>query len=131
LRAAYDHLPLIATRNTIGNSPGADGHHNKLSFDPPDARSVDIVRQAWRLGIPIGAQNSGVFTLGQAGVLKGKRFAVQAENASSFPGATFAGVGVVVDGNVVTSGTCPYRAQERNKPDGTAELTQKFLALIH
>jgi 2-oxoglutarate ferredoxin oxidoreductase subunit gamma len=32
LRTAYDHPPLIATRTTIGKPPGADGHHNNLSF---------------------------------------------------------------------------------------------------
>jgi putative intracellular protease/amidase len=103
------------------------------SDDPPDSKSVDIVKQAWGFGIPLAAQNGGVWTLAQAGVLKGKHFAAEAENASwitALTSGTFAGIGVVVDGNVVTSGTCPYRAQERNKPDGTAELTRKFIALI-
>jgi transcriptional regulator GlxA family with amidase domain len=100
------------------------------SDDSPDSTSVDIVKQAWALRIPLAAQNGGVFTLAEAGVLEGKHFAVQAESASWISGGTFAGIGVVVDGNVVTSGTCPYRAQELGKPDGTAESTQKFIALI-
>jgi hypothetical protein len=32
LRAAHDRLPLIATRNTIGKPPGADGYQNSLPF---------------------------------------------------------------------------------------------------
>jgi putative intracellular protease/amidase len=98
--------------------------------DPPDSESIDIVKQAWGLGIPLAAQNSGVFTLDYAGVLKGKHFAVQTDIAKWITDGTFAGIGVVVDVNVVTSGTCPYKAQQRSKPDGTAELTQKFIALI-
>jgi hypothetical protein len=33
LIAAYGHLPLIATRNTIGVPSGANGHHGNLSFE--------------------------------------------------------------------------------------------------
>jgi len=100
------------------------------SYDPVDSKMVDIVKQAWRLGMPLAAQNSGVLVLTSAGVLRGKRFAIAADNAGDVSGGTFAGIGVVVDGNIVTSGTCPNRAKVLSKPDGTAELTQKFIALI-
>lgn len=100
------------------------------SNDMPIPRAVEIVSQAWKSGRPLAAQNGGVFTLGAAGVLKGKRFTCQPEDAHWIPEGTYAGIGVVVDGNVVTSGTCPYVAQQLNKPDGTKELTQKFVAML-
>lgn len=101
------------------------------SNDNPIPRAVEIVSQAWNSGKPLAAQNGGVFTLGQAGVLKGKRFTCQPEDAHWIADGIYAGIGVVVDGNVATSGTCPYMAQQLNKPDGTAELTKKFIALLH
>jgi putative intracellular protease/amidase len=100
------------------------------SNDPPIAKAVEIVSQAWKMGKPLAAQNGGVFTLGQAGALKGKRFTCQPEDAHWIADGIYAGIGVVVDGNVVTSGTCPFMANQLNKPDGTAELTKKFIALL-
>jgi putative intracellular protease/amidase len=100
------------------------------SNDPPIPKAVEIVSQAWQSGKPLAAQMGGVFTLGAAGVLKGKQFACQPGDAHWIPDGIYAGSGVVVDGKVATSGTCPYMAKALNKPDGTAELTKKFIALI-
>jgi outer membrane protein assembly factor BamB len=101
-----------------------------VSNDPPDARAVSIVRQAWRLGKPVAAQDGGIPTLRDAGVLDGRHFAADAQSSSLFPGALYSGTGVVVDGNLVTSGTCPFKADERNLPDGTAEMARKFISLL-
>jgi len=100
------------------------------SNDPPNTKAVEIVSQAWKLGKPLAAQNGGVFTLGAAGVLQGRRFACQPGDAHWVADGIYGGDGVVVDGNVATSGTCPYMAQANKKPDGTAELTRKFIALL-
>ena len=100
------------------------------SNDMPIPKAVEIVSQAWHSGKPLAAQNGGVFTLWQTGVLKGKRFTCQPQDAHWVADGIYAGIGVVVDGNVATSGTCPNVAQQLKKPDGTAELTKKFIALL-
>jgi protease I len=94
---------------------------------PPDA--AEIVKKAVALGKPVAAQNVGVFTLAKAGVLKGKQFALLSGYQSYVPEGIYKGEGVVQDGNIVTSGTCPYTAMP-GKPDGTPELTQKFITLL-
>ena len=43
---------------------------------------------------------------------------------------TYSGIGVVQDGNLVTSGTCPLMAMQLGKPSGTQELTQKLVAMM-
>ena len=100
------------------------------SNDPPIPKAVEIVSQAWHLGKALAAQNGGVFTLGAAGVLKGRQFACQPGDAHWIADGIYAGIGVVVDGKVATSGTCPFVAKALTKPDGTAEVTKKFIALI-
>ncbi len=100
------------------------------SNDPPIPKAVEIVSEAWQSGKPLAAQMGGVFTLGAAGVLKGRQFACQPEDAHWIPDGIYAGIGVVWDGKVATSGTCPYIAKALGKPDGTAELTKRFIALI-
>ncbi|MBI5302037.1 MAG: DJ-1/PfpI family protein [Chloroflexi bacterium] len=96
---------------------------------PPDA--AEIVKKAVAQGKPVAAQLTGVFTLAAAGVLNGKQFAINPgyENYIPKAGGIFKGAGVVQDGNIVTSGTCPKMASAA-RPDGTTELTQKFIALL-
>jgi hypothetical protein len=62
--------------------------------------------------------------------LKGKKYAIFSEpdNDVRFAGAAYSGRGVVQDGNIITSGTCPFIAKQESATDGTPELTQ---ALIH
>ncbi len=100
------------------------------STDMPIPKAVEIVSHVWHSGKPLAAQNGGVFTLWQAGALKSKRFTCQPQDAHWVADGIYAGIGVVVDGNVATSGTCPNVAKQLNKPDGTAELTNKFIALL-
>lgn len=97
---------------------------------PIPSESVTILKKAMALKKPIAAQNSAVLILYQAGALKGKRFALEADMAPSVKDGTYGGIGVVQDGNLVTSGTCPLMAREVAKPDCTPELMQKFVALI-
>jgi hypothetical protein len=47
-----------------------------------------------------------------------------------FHRAIYRGDGVVIDDNIITSGICPYMAQMTDRPDGTAELTERFMAEI-
>jgi len=76
---------------------------------PPE--SVAIVRKAVAANKPIAAQNSAVLILTQAGATRGKRFAIEADMATAVKDGRYSGIGVVQDGNLVTSGTCPLMAE--------------------
>jgi len=95
---------------------------------PPE--SVALVKKAMATKKPIAAQNSAVLILDQAGATRGGKFAIEADLASAVKDGVYSGIGVVQDGNLVTSGTCPLMAMQLSKPDGTQELTRKFIALI-
>lgn len=89
--------------------------------------AVDLVKQASSLGIPIAAQFGSVCILGEAGILKGKIYALDYHRFSE---GIYSGTGVVQDGNIITSGTCPAQAQYSGRPDGTAELTKTFIEAL-
>ena len=91
------------------------------------AKAVAIVKTIAELGRPVAAQNGGVYILEKAGVLVGKKYAME---SALLPSGKYVGQGVVQDGNVVTSGSCPYRATYKGATDGTVELTKKFVALL-
>jgi protease I len=92
----------------------------------PDA--IALVRNAVSAGKPVAAQTGSLWTLAEAGLLKGKKYAYAFEEKSPyFAGATFAGTGVVRDGLIVTSGICPYMALKTNDKDGTEQVA---LALV-
>ena len=102
---------------------------------PPE--SIQILKDALVQGRPIGAQNGGVLVLGLAGGLKGKNFAISdyfitGDGKQYFNPSvgTYRGDGVIQDGNIITSGICPFFSKFAKKPDGTAELTQKLVALM-
>jgi len=92
----------------------------------PDA--IALVKNAVSAGKPVAAQTGSLWTLAEAGLLKGKKYAYAMEEKSPyFAGATFAGTGVVRDGLIVTSGICPYMALKTNDKDGSEPLA---LALV-
>ena len=95
---------------------------------PPEA--VRIAKEAVTQGKPVAAQNGGVVTLATAGVLNGKQFALLEDPGAYVPGGIYKGTGVVQDGNIITSGTCPYMARETGRTDGTPELTKKLIDLL-
>jgi protease I len=94
---------------------------------PPEASQ--IVKQAVAAGKPVAAQFGAVYTLAEAGVLTGMRYAIFTEpkDDDRFAGATYRGNGVVQDGNIITSGICPYVAKQQNLTDGTPKLTQTLI----
>jgi putative intracellular protease/amidase len=97
---------------------------------PPEVspEAIAMVQAAISAGKPVAAQTGSLWTLAEAGVLKGKKYAYAMEEKSpQFAGATFAGTGVVRDGLVITSGICPYMELKAKMKDGTEEVT---LALI-
>jgi putative intracellular protease/amidase len=87
----------------------------------PDA--IALVKNAVSAGKPVAAQTGSLWTLAEAGLLKGKNYAYAMEEKSPyFAGATFAGTGVVGDGLIITSGICPYMALKTNDKDGSEPL---------
>lgn len=97
---------------------------------PPEVSPeiIALVQKAVSAGKPVAAQTGSLWTLAEAGLLKGKKYAYAMEEKNSyFSGATFAGTGVVKDGLIITSGICPYMTLKSKEKDGTEGVT---LALI-
>jgi putative intracellular protease/amidase len=119
-------LPCIG----VGGIPG-----------PPVApETVAIVKQALAEGKPVAAQFGSIIILAHAGVLKSKKYAFASDPLKPTPirkfidprfeGAIYSGRGVVQDGNIITSGICPFIEKAYGFQDGTRELTQTFIAEI-
>jgi protease I len=92
---------------------------------PPEVspEAIALVKKAVSAGKPVAAQTGSLWTLAEAGVLKGKKYAYAMEEKNPyFAGATFAGTGVVRDGLILTSGICPYMALKSKDKDGTEQL---------
>lgn len=93
---------------------------------------IDIVRAATSRGMLIGAQASSIIILAEAGLLDGKRYTYYQDGSllpKPFQGGIYSGKDVVRDGNLITSGTCPYVLLEYGTGyiDGTTELTEEFI----
>jgi putative intracellular protease/amidase len=82
-------------------------------------------------GKPILAARGSVAVLAQAGGLEGRKYAfaseVDVKKQPEFSSGHYQGTGVVRDGNVSTSGVCPLSARTSPVPDGTEEVTRKFI----
>ena len=94
---------------------------------PVPAKLIKIVRRAAAGKIPMAAQHGSVVVLQRSGVLKKKKYAFE---RPVFAEGEYAGTGVVRDGNIVTSGTCPHLARETGRPDGTETLIRLFVEAI-
>lgn len=90
---------------------------------------IRVAQKAAALKKPIAAQVHGIFTLSIAGVMDGKQYALEygLNKLGPVPYGIYKGEGVVQDGNIFTSGICPYLTLGTSKPDGTKELAQKFI----
>jgi hypothetical protein len=63
-------------------------------------------------------------------VLSGKKYAFIEDWVAEQPAledAIFSGQGIVKDGNIITSGVCPYAAKLLGLEDGTPALTQALI----
>lgn len=87
-------------------------------------RSFNVNKKA------IAAQNGGVLALARAGILDGRRFAIEDRLAPLAPLGFHRGAGVVRDGNIVTSGRCPLHAGREGGADGTEAMVRRFAACI-
>jgi putative intracellular protease/amidase len=93
----------------------------------------NFIKEVVKEGKPLAAQTSAVYLLAESGVLYGKKFAME-ENlikmSLQFKNAVYSGIGVVQDGNIITSGTCPMMMKTTGLKDGTSELTNKLIQTI-
>ncbi len=83
---------------------------------------------------PLAAQTISVDLIAEAGLLVKKKYAFtfepDLEEYPSFEGGFYSGEGVVQDGNIITSGTCPWKTKAFGKPHGTRKLTQLLIQAI-
>jgi putative intracellular protease/amidase len=80
---------------------------------------------------PIAAQLGSIQILAKAGLLKDKKYASAIEfDDPYFEGSVLTGTGVVKDGNIITSGVCPYMARQKEMKDGTQELANALVKAI-
>jgi len=92
-----------------------------------------LIKEAVAAGKPVAAQLGSVVHLARAGVLEGKKFAYVEEWVSDVPdleGLDFGGPGVVDEGDVITSGVCPYAARSLGATDTTPALTSAFIGRL-
>jgi putative intracellular protease/amidase len=98
--------------------------------------AIKFVKEIVNKNKPIAAQTNSILTLAKAGILNGKKFAYIEEkdwNTTMFPelnSGKFSGSGVVQDGNIITSGICPWMARRANHQDGTSRLTLTLINLL-
>jgi putative intracellular protease/amidase len=100
---------------------------------PPDVspEAIALVKAATAAGKPVAAQTGSLWTLAEAGLLKGRKYAYAMEEKSPyFTGATFAGTGIVRDGLIITSGICPFMAKETKAIDGTEQVALALVAAM-
>ena len=95
--------------------------------------TVNFVKAVAKHDKPIAAQVASVYLLAEAGALKGKKYALYADQSDkdSFDESTYGGNGVIKDGKIITSGGCPWAEHNNRGKDRTAELTQTLIDLLN
>jgi putative intracellular protease/amidase len=95
---------------------------------------VSFVKRISNQGKPLAAQTFSIVPLADAGILVNKKYAFtfepDLEMLPGFSGGIYSGEGVVQDGNIITSGTCPWKTRAFGKPHGTKKLTQLLIHAI-
>jgi putative intracellular protease/amidase len=104
--------------------------------DSINKEAITFVKNVINKGKPLAAQLGSVLVLAKAGVLSGKKFAFVEEkdwNAKMYPefnDGIYSGIGVIQDGIIITSGTCPWMTKMTGKQDGTSALTKALIDII-
>ncbi len=103
-----------------------------MIVDKTAEETVSFVKNVVKSNKPIAAQVASVYLLAEAGALKGKKYALYSDQSakSAFEGSVYAGKGVVKDGNIITSGGCPWAEHKNRGKDRTTELTQAFINMV-
>lgn len=110
---------------------------------PVSPEAVAAVRTVLEAGKPVAASSNASALLAHAGLLKGKKYAYATDPLNPGPewpiprrtdqryeGAIYSGPGVVQDGKIITSGICPFLERTLGMPNGTVELTRKFIVAM-
>lgn len=116
---AEDYIAVIVPCMAAGGTSGET---------PPEA--VTVLKKTVALGRPLAAQQSGVALLAKAGALSGRKFAIAEDSRNVVSDGIYIGTGVAQDGNVLTSGTCPYMAKHFGGTDGTGQLVSMFVSML-
>ena len=90
---------------------------------PIPTETVDIVRKANSLGIPIAAQDANAYILSAAKLLNNVKYAFF---SAIFPEGVYAGVGSICDKKIITSSGDPGSVW-KGYPDQTVLLTSLFI----
>ena len=103
-----------------------------MVVDLTSPEMITFVKAIVDKGKPIAAQVGSVFILAKAGILNGKKYAFVNDQgmAPDFKGAVYSGYGVVQDGLIITSGTCPWMAKTTGHTDCTAALSIALIDVI-
>jgi putative intracellular protease/amidase len=99
-----------------------------------DPEVVSLIKKISTKDKPMAAQTLSVADFAKAGVLIDKEYAFtinpDVNEYPDFKGGIYGGEGVIQDGNIITSGTCPWKTREYGKPDGTQKLTHLLIKAI-
>ena len=99
-----------------------------------DPEVAAFVKEISKTGKPMAAQTLSVADFAKAGILMDKEYAFTIDpdvnEYPDFKSGIYSGEGVIRDGNIITSGTCPWKTREYGKPDGTRKLTQMLIKAI-
>jgi hypothetical protein len=99
-----------------------------------DPEVVSLIKKISTKDKPMAAQTLSVADFAKAGVLIDKEYAFTIDpdvnEYPDFKGGIYGGEGVIQDGNIITSGTCPWKTREYGKPDGTQKLTHLLIKAI-
>ena len=101
----------------------------------PNLEVVTLIKEISKEGKPMASQTLSVADFAKAGVLVDKKYAFTLEpDVDEYPefiGGIYSGEGVIQDGKILTSGTCPWKAREYGLQDGTRQLTELFIEAIN
>ena len=96
----------------------------------------NLIRKFVNAGKPVAAQTSAVLLLAKSNALKDKKYAFPKNNMigpdmfPEFKSGIYSGTGVIQDGNIITSGTCPMETKMTGLDEGTSDLTNKLIRAI-
>jgi putative intracellular protease/amidase len=100
----------------------------------PNSEVVAFIKKVSAEEKPMASQTLAVADFAKAGILVDKKYAFTMEpdvdEYPEFRHGIYSGEGVIKDGNIITSGTCPWKAREYGLQDGTRTLTQLLIDAI-
>jgi len=108
--------------------------HAGASSEAVNPQAVRMVKEVVLAHKPIAVQHAAIIILAKAGALQGINYTFHAEvdtvKYPEFKGGVYSGTGVVKDGNIITSGVCPYLEVLYGFKAGTELLTESLIKEI-